>query len=61
MTNEQRRQEIIGLLHERSIFEKRGDTASVELVNEQLRYLGHQAAAPVRRAERRPAAKKETR
>lgn len=64
MTNEQRAQYITGLLHERAIYEKHGDREGVELVNAQLRQLGHEASTPQKRAERRPAARtkaKETR
>ncbi len=64
MTNEQRAAQIKALLHERTIYEKRGDTTGVNEVNEQLRAYGHDAATPQKRAERRPAARgkaKETR
>lgn len=64
MTNEQRAAHIKALLHERSIYEKRGNTTGVTEVDEELRKIGHEAAAPQKRAERRPAARgkaKETR
>lgn len=64
MTNEQRKTYIEGLLHERRMYEKKGDQDGVNQVNEQLRNLGHEAATPQQRAERRPARRakaKETR
>lgn len=57
MTNEQRANYIAGLIHERNVYEKRGDQDGVEQVNAQLRKIGHDAAAPQKRAERRPAAR----
>lgn len=64
MTNEQRASLIAALIHERTIYEKRGNTTGVNEVNQQLRALGHEGTTPQKRAERRPAARgkaKETR
>lgn len=64
MTNEQRASLIAALIHERTIYEKRGNTTGVAEVDEQLRAYGHEGTTPQKRAERRPAARgkaKETR
>lgn len=58
MTNEQRTNTINALIHERNIYEKRGDQDGVDQVNAELRKLGHDAATPIQRAERRPATRK---
>lgn len=58
MTNEQRTSTINALLHERNIYQKRGDENGVNEVNAELRKLGHDATTPQQRAERRPATQK---
>jgi hypothetical protein len=57
VTNEQRAAHIRALLHERSVYEKRGNTHGVAEVNEELRKFGHEGAPEHRRAERRPSAR----
>ena len=44
---------IRALLEERAAVEKRGDTASVKLVDEQLRFYGHEGAPKAKRAAKR--------
>jgi hypothetical protein len=44
---------IRGLLEERASFEKKGDKASVKLVDEQLRFYGHEGTPPAKRAAKR--------
>lgn len=64
MTNEQRAAQIKALLHERSVYEKRGNAVGVAEVDDELRKIGHEGATPAKRAERRPSARskaKETR
>lgn len=55
MTSEQRAAYIRGLLDERAGYESRGETDRANQVNEQLRLLGHEAATPQKRSEKRPA------
>lgn len=57
MTNEQRANYIAGLIHERNVYEKRGNQSGVDEINAELRKLGHEGATPQKRAERRPAAR----
>lgn len=57
MTNEQRAAHIKALLHERSVYEKRGNTSGVAEVNDELRKVGHEGATTISRAERRPSSR----
>ena len=52
---------IAGLLRELVGFEAREDEANIKGVKDELARLGWKPAAPAKRAETRPAAKKETR
>ena len=55
MTNEQRAHQIKARIHERDTVLKHGDTDRAAEVTEQLRKIGHEADAPAKRAEKRPA------
>lgn len=44
---------IRGLLEERAAFEKAGDKASVKLVDEQLKFYGHEGAPKAKRSAKR--------
>jgi len=55
VTNEQRAHQIKALIHERDTFLKHGDKDRAAEVTEQLRKIGHEADAPAKRAEKRPA------
>jgi hypothetical protein len=52
---------IAGLLRELAGFEAHEDAANIKGVKEELERLGWKPAAPAKRAETRPAAKRETR
>lgn len=54
MTNEQRNAYIKALLEEKRGYEVRGLTDKVELVEKELRLVGHEAQTPQQRASRRP-------
>ena len=60
-SNEQIAAYIAALLEERRGYERAGDDAAVAGVDAELERVGHKAKAPAKRAERRPAAKTETR
>lgn len=55
VSREERAAMIQALLRERAGCEQRGLKERVKLINEQLRYYGHEAEKPVERAEKRPA------
>lgn len=59
--DERRRSIIAALLRERRAYEIHGDKGGVKAVDAELRRLGHEAAPPAKRAERRPAPKASTR
>jgi hypothetical protein len=54
VTEEQTKQYVTGLLAERAMADRKGDTDTVEQVDAELRRVGHKAAIPAKRAERRP-------
>lgn len=56
MSNEDRAAYIKALLRERRSCEVRGLEARLPLIDKELRRLGHEAAPPEHRAERRPSA-----
>lgn len=55
VSNEEKKQMIAALLYERASCEARGLEDRVKLIDAELKRYGHEAAAPARRAERRPA------
>jgi len=55
VTNEQRAHQIKALIHERDVFLKHGNAERAAEVTEELRKIGHEAEAPAKRAEKRPA------
>jgi hypothetical protein len=59
MTDEQQAAKIRALLEERAGYEARGDMERAAQVDASLSHLGHRAAKPVDRAEKRPAADKD--
>jgi hypothetical protein len=44
---------IRGLLEERAAYEKRGDKAGAKLVDEQLKFYGHEGAPKAKRSTKR--------
>lgn len=56
VSDQERRAMIAALLHERESCEKRGLGDRVALIDAELARFGHGAAAPAKRAERRPGA-----
>lgn len=50
MTEQEREAKIRGLLEERRGYENRGEQSRVDLVNKALRDMGHEGAAPAKRA-----------
>jgi hypothetical protein len=58
VTKEEREATIRALLAERRGYELRGESERVAEVDAELRRLGHEAAKPQARAERRPAARR---
>lgn len=54
MTDDKKARYISALLEERRSCEKRGLTDRVKDIDAELRAQGHQAAAPIKRAESRP-------
>ena len=60
-TKEQEAAYIAGLLRERAGREQEGDEKSVKVIDAELRRVGHKAAAPAKRAEKRPRAASEKR
>jgi hypothetical protein len=60
-TKEQERAYIAGLLAERAGLEQKGDDEAVKAVDAELKRMGHEAAAPAQRAERRPRTSGESR
>jgi hypothetical protein len=57
VSREERASYIAALLRERASCEQRGLDGRVKLIDEQLASYGHEAAAPAKRAEKRPAAR----
>jgi hypothetical protein len=60
-TKEQNEAYIAALLRERVGRELDGDDDSMKKIDAELKRVGHQAKAPAKRAEKRPAAKGSTR
>lgn len=60
-TKEQEQAYIAGLLRERAGREQDGDKESVSKIDAELRRVGYKAAAPAKRAEKRPKATAEKR
>jgi len=58
MTDEQRNAHTVALLEERRGCEMQGKTGRLAEIDEQLRWLGHEAVAPRERATRRAATPK---
>ena len=58
MNDEQKSDYIKSLLEERRYCERWGEDDRVKAINAELRKVGHEAAAPVKRAESRPRATK---
>ncbi len=56
MSEEDRKSKIVALIRERRGYEVWGDKESMKQVDAELKRLGYEAAAPAKRAERRPAA-----
>jgi transcriptional regulator len=54
MSNEKRQAQITALLFEKRGYEQRGLKDRAKAVDEALRALGHEAKAPIERAEKRP-------
>ena len=61
MSNEERKAYIAALLRERKSCEVRGLKDRLPLIDKELRRLGHEAAPPEKRAERRPSVSRGTR
>lgn len=57
MTDEERAGKIRALLEERAGYVQRGQSERAAQVDAELARIGHQAAKPVERAEKRPAAR----
>ncbi len=57
ISRQERKQMIATLLRERAGYEARGDKGGVAAVDAELARYGHEAAAPAKKAERRPASK----
>ena len=53
-SDEQRQSMIKALLREKGYATVRGDQATIAEIDKELRRLGHEAAKPVERAEKRP-------
>lgn len=60
-SDEERKAMIAALLRERRGYEIHGDEGGMAAIDRDLKRLGHEAAAPPKRAERRPAPKATTR
>ncbi len=61
MTDDQKKSQIRALLEERTAYERAGRDDRAEQVSDQLRQLGHEAAKPAARAEKRDKVPMETR